>query len=270
MPGRSDDVRSWAAERTCGYEASISKNDRPTAELAVGLPFFRTAHECSITTQCLRSPAGRIESWRRAARIAPRQKSKSLLDISNPSKRRSTDHEIIAPSFWEYPSRTVTHRSERMCHLHRKGNAAQHCQPGRKHGMQRNFVDRMLRSSLPSNDLWKKLRRAASFGPFCLLPARQVLLEGETPVRLGSRALEILIVLVKRAGKLVTKGELMACVWPDTVVESSLRFHLARLQRALNQGREGERRVTNVLGRGYCFVAPVSRATSPCIQHPYG
>ena len=32
-----------------------------------GCLFFRTAHECSITTQCLRSPAGRIESWRRAA-----------------------------------------------------------------------------------------------------------------------------------------------------------------------------------------------------------
>jgi hypothetical protein len=31
-----------------------------------------------------------------------RQKSKGLLDISNPSKRRSTDHEIVAPSFWEY------------------------------------------------------------------------------------------------------------------------------------------------------------------------
>src|SRR5258708_17256958 len=52
-----------------------------------------------------------------ATRIAPRKKSKGLLDISNPSKRRSTDHEIVALSFWEYPSRTVTHRSERMCHL---------------------------------------------------------------------------------------------------------------------------------------------------------
>jgi hypothetical protein len=50
-------------------------------------------------------------------RIAPRRKSKGLLDRSNLSKRRSTDHEIVAPPFWEYPSRTVTHRSERMCHL---------------------------------------------------------------------------------------------------------------------------------------------------------
>jgi len=37
-----------------------------------------------------------------ANRIAPRQKSNGLLDISNPSKRRSTDHEIVAPSLWKY------------------------------------------------------------------------------------------------------------------------------------------------------------------------
>jgi hypothetical protein len=35
------------------------------------------------------------------AAIAPRQKSKGLRDISNPFKRRSADHEIVAPSFWE-------------------------------------------------------------------------------------------------------------------------------------------------------------------------
>src|SRR5258706_5777869 len=72
----------------------------------------------------------------------------------------------MSPSFWEYPSRTVTHRSERMCHLHRKGNAAQHCQPGRKHGMEKNFVDRMLRSSLLSNDPSQQLLRAASLALF--------------------------------------------------------------------------------------------------------
>ena len=32
-----------------------------------GCLFLRTAHECSITTQCLRLPAGRIESWRHEA-----------------------------------------------------------------------------------------------------------------------------------------------------------------------------------------------------------
>jgi hypothetical protein len=48
--------------------------------------------------------------------------------------------------------------------------------------------------------------RAVSFGPFRLLPAQQLLLEGETPVRLGSRALEILIARVERAGELASAG----------------------------------------------------------------
>ena len=40
-----------------------------------------------------------------------------------------------------------------------------------------------------------------SFGPFRFFPARQLLLEGETPVRLGTRALEILVALVERPGE---------------------------------------------------------------------
>ena len=44
-----------------------------------------------------------------------------------------------------------------------------------------------------------------SFGPFRFFPARQLLLEGETPVRLGSRALEILAGLVERPGELVSR-----------------------------------------------------------------
>ena len=45
--------------------------------------------------------ASSIEPCRRQPRrIAPRQKSKGLLELSNPSKRRSTDHETVVPSFW--------------------------------------------------------------------------------------------------------------------------------------------------------------------------
>src|SRR5215813_7729416 len=54
------------------------------------------------------------------------------------------------------------------------------------------------------------LDRAAAFGPFRLFPASQLLLEGEKPLRLGSRALEILIALVERPGVLITKEELVA------------------------------------------------------------
>jgi DNA-binding response OmpR family regulator len=50
-----------------------------------------------------------------------------------------------------------------------------------------------------------ELARTFSFGPFHLNPAQRLLLEGEKPVHLGSRALEILIALVERHGELVTK-----------------------------------------------------------------
>src|SRR5205823_2055518 len=100
-----------------------------------------------------------------------------------------------------------------------------------------------------------------SFGPFRLLPAQQLLLEGERPVRLGSRARDILSALVERPGQLVSKQELMARVWPDTFVEEgNLKVHVAALRRALGDGRAGHRYITNIPGRGYCFVAPVSRA----------
>ncbi|HWZ89950.1 MAG TPA: winged helix-turn-helix domain-containing protein, partial [Polyangiaceae bacterium] len=52
--------------------------------------------------------------------------------------------------------------------------------------------------------------------------------------------------------------DLLARIWPDTVVvESSLRVHVANLRKALGDGDEGARYVTNVPGRGYCFVAPI-------------
>ncbi len=79
-------------------------------------------------------------------------------------------------------------------------------------------------------------------------------------VQLGSRALDVLIMLVENAGNVVTKQQLIDHVWPDvTVEESSLRVHIAGLRKALGDGQGGARYVTNVAGRGYCFVAGVGR-----------
>ena len=100
-----------------------------------------------------------------------------------------------------------------------------------------------------------------TFGTFRLLPARQLLLEGEAPVRLGSRALEILSALVERPGELVSKDELTARVWPNAVVEeSNLKVQVAALRRALGEGRLGRRYIATVSGRGYRFVAPVEHS----------
>jgi predicted ATPase/DNA-binding winged helix-turn-helix (wHTH) protein len=102
------------------------------------------------------------------------------------------------------------------------------------------------------------------FGPFRLSVAERVLEKDGVRIRLGSRALDILIALVERPTEVVTKKELFAKVWPDLVVdEGNLRYHVSALRKALGEGRSGRRYVTNVSGRGYCFVAPISRAASP-------
>jgi DNA-binding winged helix-turn-helix (wHTH) protein len=112
--------------------------------------------------------------------------------------------------------------------------------------------------------------RAFSFGPFRIVPHARLVERDGSPMPLGSRAFDLLCVLVSRPGEVVSKGELMAKVWPElTAEESSLRFHIARLRCALGDGQGGERDVTTVTGRGYCFVAAVGRGASPYTQHSY-
>jgi len=102
-----------------------------------------------------------------------------------------------------------------------------------------------------------------SFGPFGLFPAERLLKKADMPIALGGRALDILIALVERAGEVVTNKELISAVWPDVVVEKgNLRFQMTTLRKALGDGRDGARYVSNVAGRGYCFVAPVTRSTA--------
>ncbi|WP_298929002.1 winged helix-turn-helix domain-containing protein [uncultured Ramlibacter sp.] len=112
----------------------------------------------------------------------------------------------------------------------------------------------------PGPDLNQTLR----FGPFQLLPYRKQLLENAQPVRLGSRAIDLLIALVEQAGEVVSREQLEARIWPRTVVEeTSLRVHISALRKALRDGHGGERYITNIPGRGYCFVAPVELVTAP-------
>jgi len=74
------------------------------------------------------------------------------------------------------------------------------------------------------------IEQAFSFGPFHLIPAQRLLFEGQRPLRLGSRAMDILIALVERPGELISKKELMERVWPSTVVvEANLAVHVAAL-----------------------------------------
>jgi DNA-binding winged helix-turn-helix (wHTH) protein len=98
------------------------------------------------------------------------------------------------------------------------------------------------------------------FGSFRLIPAQRVLLDDGKPLRLGSRALDILITLVEHAGETISKEQLIAQTWPDTVVDDgALRVHVSALRKALGDGRAGRHYVANNPGRGYAFTAPVGR-----------
>src|SRR6266496_120039 len=106
--------------------------------------------------------------------------------------------------------------------------------------------------------------RAISFGSFRLLPGQRLLLEGGQPVRLGSRALDILAVLAENAGRVVPKEELIARVWPKVFVEeSNLKIQVSALRRVLGDGQGGNRYIVTVPGRGYEFVAPLTAEPAP-------
>ena len=111
--------------------------------------------------------------------------------------------------------------------------------------------------------------RSVSFGRFRLVPAQRLLLEGDKPVRLGSRGLDVLIVLVERAGEVVGKDELMARVWPDTLVEEgNLKFQVGALRRALGDRHDGNRYIATIPGRGYSFVSVVWHTEDPLPAAP--
>src|SRR5271155_1679299 len=106
-----------------------------------------------------------------------------------------------------------------------------------------------------------------SFGPFNLFAAERLLKKADEPIALGGRATDILIALVEQAGEVVAQRKLISRVWPDVTVEdANLRFHIAALRKALGDGRDGSRYVSNVVGRGYCFVAPVTRSSKPAVS----
>src|SRR5215510_4792781 len=80
------------------------------------------------------------------------------------------------------------------------------------------------------------------------------------PVAIGARALEVLRVLVKADGDLVSKDEIMAAVWPGTVVEdNNLTVQIAALRRILDRAPADGSCIQTVAGRGYRFTGVVTR-----------
>ncbi|HEV7247379.1 MAG TPA: winged helix-turn-helix domain-containing protein [Shinella sp.] len=120
-----------------------------------------------------------------------------------------------------------------------------------------------------TTDLPRPPGRTYVFGPFRLIPQRQLLVHGEQRVRIGGRALDILTVLVENPGEIVSQDELRSRVWPKTFVEDgNLKVNMAGLRRALGDRPAGPRYISTVIGRGYRFVAPVgiSDSAEPIVE----
>ena len=81
---------------------------------------------------------------------------------------------------------------------------------------------------------------------------RHVLIDG-TPAKIGARAFDVLLALVERRERVVSKHELMDLVWPNLVVEeNNLLVHMVALRKLL-----GPRAIATIPGRGYRFALPI-------------
>jgi DNA-binding winged helix-turn-helix (wHTH) protein/tetratricopeptide (TPR) repeat protein len=103
-----------------------------------------------------------------------------------------------------------------------------------------------------------------TFGDFTLDPGERRLLQGDRPVSLPPKVFDVLVALVHRAGRLVTKRELLDAVWPDAFVEEGiLAVHVSSLRKALHDTAQPPRIIETVRRSGYRFVAAPTRVPRP-------
>lgn len=119
--------------------------------------------------------------------------------------------------------------------------------------------------------------RRWQFGDFLLWEGEQRLEREGNPVRVGSRALGLLLTLLTRAGEVISKDELLTAVWPDVVVdEASVRVHMSILRKALGAPAAQDgclEWIANIPLRGYRFLGRVhcefvQSARGEQIAHP--
>ena len=101
--------------------------------------------------------------------------------------------------------------------------------------------------------------KIASFGPFRLYVTARLLEKNGVPVKIGSRALDILVMLLEQAPEVVSKHDLNRRAWGRLIVdEGSIRAQIARLRKRLDDGDSAVSYIANIPGRGYCFTGTVA------------
>ena len=105
------------------------------------------------------------------------------------------------------------------------------------------------------------------FGPFRVDLVDQCLWLGVERINLGSKALAILVFLIERAGRLVTKAELLDAIWPEIYVnEHALTVQIREIRKALNDDPSTPTYIETRHRRGYSFIAEVSTNDEPRVS----
>ena len=101
---------------------------------------------------------------------------------------------------------------------------------------------------------------AIEFGRFRMLLRRRQLLADGVPIEIGTRAFDLLLVLLESDGALITKEELLNRVWPSVVVsEENLKVQISALRKALGADRD---LIRTEFGRGYRFIGMLRSNTT--------
>ena len=107
-------------------------------------------------------------------------------------------------------------------------------------------------------------RGAYQFGPFHLDVRERRLSRGDEVIPLRLKVFDTLLVLVRNAGRLVTKQELLDTVWPETTVEeNNLNHNVSVIRKALGEKATGQQYIETVPRVGYRFAAAVAAAGPP-------
>lgn len=103
-------------------------------------------------------------------------------------------------------------------------------------------------------------REVFHFGGFTLEVPERRLTRGSDVIHLSPKAHDVLVLLLRQAGRLVTKDELLARVWPEACVEEGiLTVHVSALRKAFGDDKRSSGYIETVSRSGYRFVAPVTR-----------
>jgi len=110
-----------------------------------------------------------------------------------------------------------------------------------------------------------------AFGPFVIDPVKRTLSREDRSVPITAKTFDVLVVLLERHDRIVSKDELLNHVWPDTAVqENNLVRQISSLRRALGQRPDQHDYIVTIPGQGYRFVATVHQVPAPALEHQVG